>query len=156
MFCHQCGAKIEGPGDFCENCGARVSIDTINDPAPQSYQPQVSSANSQMKQKNPGLAAVASFLWAGMGQVYNGSLIKGFAFLIGVIIGSMIFAIPGIIIWAFGIYDAYKTAKKMNNGEIPYVPVKTGHIIIFIIGTIVIVGIYSMVISGIAYEGMYY
>ena len=32
--------------------------------------------NTQPK-KNPGLAAVASFFFAGLGQIYNGEILKG-------------------------------------------------------------------------------
>jgi TM2 domain-containing membrane protein YozV len=32
--------------------------------------------------KNPGLAAVASFFFSGLGQIYNGEIGKGFALMI--------------------------------------------------------------------------
>jgi len=54
-------------------------------------------------------------------------------------IGSMLFFVPGLIVLAYGIYDAYTTAKKMNEGEIPSVPYKPLHIIGFIIIVFVVI-----------------
>ena len=33
--------------------------------------------------KNPGLAAVLSFFYMGLGQIYNGQIAKGIAFIVG-------------------------------------------------------------------------
>ncbi len=44
-----------------------------------------------------------------------------------------------MLVWLFGIYDAYSTAKKMNNKEIPFLPTKTAHLIIFVILAVIIV-----------------
>lgn len=69
--------------------------------------------------KNAGLAAVLSFLFTGLGQIYNGSIGKGL-FMIGVqvINGLLMFIAIGFItypiVWIWGIYDAYKTAERMN------------------------------------------
>lgn len=143
MFCHQCGAEVSEGSKFCESCGAQVNQDFEY-----KYEEKQSGQTTQYatseNQKNAGLAAIASFLWSGMGQVYNGNLLKGFAFLIGVLIGSMIMVIPGIIIWIFGIYDAYNTANQMNSGEIPFVEHSMGQIIIFVLGTLAIIVIVFM------------
>jgi TM2 domain-containing membrane protein YozV len=98
------------------------------------------------QKKSEGLAAVASFLFSGLGQVYNGSFVRGLCILIGAMIGSLFFFIPGLLIWAYGIYDAYATAKKMNEGLIPFVPHEMSHIIGFIILGIVIVIIYFVIL----------
>jgi len=72
-------------------------------------------------QKNPGLAAVASFFFAGLGQIYNGEITKGFllmaiqvvnVLLMIVLIGFVLYP----IVWVYGIWDAYKTAEKYNEG----------------------------------------
>jgi len=34
------------------------------------------------RQKNPGLAAVLSFFWCGLGQIYNGEILKGVALMV--------------------------------------------------------------------------
>ncbi len=69
--------------------------------------------------KNPGVAAVLSFLWAGLGQIYNGEIGKGIAimivqainlllafFFIGIVTGL------GVLVWA--VFDAYQVAERHN------------------------------------------
>ena len=71
-------------------------------------------------QKEPGIAAVLSFLFTGLGQIYNGQLGKGLFFiciqavnvmLMMVVIGFITFP----IFWVYGIWDAYNVAKLMNS-----------------------------------------
>jgi len=69
--------------------------------------------------KNPGLAAVFSFFYMGLGQIYNGQIYKGIAFLIAYSISWLLMLILiGLlttpILWIYGIYDAYKSAEKIN------------------------------------------
>lgn len=69
--------------------------------------------------KNPGIAAVLSFFWSGLGQIYNGQIFKGLLFIVVQAINSLLMAIligylffP--IVWIIGMYDAYRTAEKIN------------------------------------------
>lgn len=69
--------------------------------------------------KNPGLAAVLSFFWMGLGQVYNGQIAKGIVFIVAYAISWLLtLVIIGLIttplLWIFGMYDAYKSAEKIN------------------------------------------
>lgn len=69
--------------------------------------------------KNPGLAAVLSFFWMGLGQIYNGQIAKGIAFIIFYAISwILVFLLIGLIttpiLFIYGIYDAYKSAQKIN------------------------------------------
>ena len=69
--------------------------------------------------KNPGLAAVLSFFFMGLGQFYNGQFAKGFLFMIlyGISWGLMFVVIGFIttpILWIWGIVDAYKQAEALN------------------------------------------
>jgi TM2 domain-containing membrane protein YozV len=43
----------------------------------------------EMKKKNPGVAAILSFFWPGLGQIYNGQIAKG----IGIMFALAILAI---------------------------------------------------------------
>jgi len=150
-FCESCGAGLK-PGDqFCENCGASIGAASIDPKPTQPVQaaPAGTPAAGQ-GEKNPILAAVASLLFSGLGQVYNGSLGKGLLIFFGTLIGSMIFLIPGLIVLVYGIYDAYTTAKKMNKGQVPFVPYQTTHIIAFIVIGIVVIIIYFLVLAGLA------
>jgi TM2 domain-containing membrane protein YozV len=69
--------------------------------------------------KNSGLAAVLSFFFAGLGQIYNGQIGKGVLFIViqGVNL-LLMFIIVGFItypiVWIWGMMDAYKTAEKIN------------------------------------------
>lgn len=69
--------------------------------------------------KNAGLAAVLSFLFAGLGQIYNGSIGKGLIIIVVQVINvCLMLIIIGFItyplVWIWGIYDAYKTAERIN------------------------------------------
>ncbi len=71
--------------------------------------------------RNPILAAVLSLIVAGLGQIYNGQVLKGVVFIILqlingaltlVLIGWVLMPIVGL--WA--VIDAYLTAKRNNEG----------------------------------------
>ena len=69
--------------------------------------------------KNPGIAAVLSFFWTGVGQIYNGQIMKGLILIVVQMINAaLMFVLIGFItfplVWIWGIYDAYKEADKMN------------------------------------------
>ena len=107
-FCVNCGAKIDARAEICPKCGVRVA-------PPPSYIPK--------ERKSEGIAAVLSFLFVGLGQIYNGQIGKGFLFIIiGVICLFTIIILIGFILyplfWIYNIYDAYNTAKKINAGLI--------------------------------------
>lgn len=70
--------------------------------------------------KNAGLAAILSFFYTGLGQIYNGQIGKGFLMIVFYFISWLLmFVIIGFVttplLWAWGIYDAYKEAEKINN-----------------------------------------
>jgi TM2 domain-containing membrane protein YozV len=69
--------------------------------------------------KNPGLAAVLSFFYMGLGQIYNGQIAKGIVFIVAYSVSWLLmFILIGLIttpvLWFFGMYDAYKSAEKIN------------------------------------------
>ena len=75
--------------------------------------------NNPVYYKNPGLAAVLSFFYMGLGQIYNGQIGKGIAFIVAYTISwILIFILIGIIttpiLWIYGMYEAYKSAEKIN------------------------------------------
>lgn len=104
-----------------------------NDPKEEGKKDESAAILAENKQKNKGLAALLSFLFPGSGQFYNGGLVRGVIFLIGILIGLVLFILPGIFIWIYGVYDAYSTAKKANTGEIPFQETNNFYLIIFII-----------------------
>lgn len=97
VFCRDCGAVINERAEICPECGIRQR------------EPETTTS-----EKDPGLAAVASFFVPGAGQIYNGQIGKGLAILVVFVVGvitvvGLILAIP---IWLWGIYDAYKVAER--------------------------------------------
>lgn len=69
--------------------------------------------------KNPGLAAILSFFWMGLGQIYNGQIGKGIVFIIAYVISFVLMLVvigfvttPILFFW--GIFDAYKSAERIN------------------------------------------
>ncbi|MCE5295900.1 MAG: DUF5683 domain-containing protein [Euryarchaeota archaeon] len=107
-YCPNCGAQIDYRAEICPKCGMRVSQAQVQ------YQPMPAKPT-----KSEGLAAVLSFLIPGLGQIYNGQIGKGLIMIIAAIVcGVLMLLLIGIvlylILWVWGIYDAYNTAKKIN------------------------------------------
>jgi len=70
-------------------------------------------------EKSPGLAAVLSFFWAGLGQIYNGEISKGIVMMVAYAVSCFLMAIvigffTTPILWIYGMVDAYRTAEKFN------------------------------------------
>lgn len=141
VFCPNCGKPIEGNSAFCPNCGK--ALQSAPDSLPQGFCPHCGAAvdpqaeicpkcGVRIKQapkleafdrKSPGIAAVLSFLFTGLGQIYNGQIGKGIGFLLlGIIFALTALVLIGFILypifWIYNVYDAYSTAKKINVGAI--------------------------------------
>jgi len=94
------------------------------------------------KIRNPWIAAICSLLWLGWGQWYNGRTNDGIfyigAYMVSMVIATLL-ALPLFFVsfWAFAVlvllatliaigilvhsvYDAYKTAEKINKGEVEF------------------------------------
>jgi TM2 domain-containing membrane protein YozV len=70
--------------------------------------------------KNPSTATILSFFFMGLGQIYNGQIGKGIAFIVlyGISLLLMFILIGFVttpILWIVGMIDANKSAKKINN-----------------------------------------
>jgi TM2 domain-containing membrane protein YozV len=126
MFCSGCGRQMDAAQQFCPGCG-------LKNPAPQptsmvtSLGTGVAPAQIPAQQiivvaeKSPGLAAVLSFFWAGLGQIYNGEISKGILLMVAYVISCVLMAvvigfITTPILWIYGMVDAYRTAEKFNAG----------------------------------------
>jgi len=117
MFCATCGSQVESAQGFCSRCGNRVASSQGAAAAP--AMAPVQQVVLIRTQKNPGVAAVLSFFWAGLGQIYNGEIGKGVLLLIVYFFSClMMWILVGFIttpiLWIYGMIDAYKTAEKMN------------------------------------------
>ncbi len=68
--------------------------------------------------KNPRMAALLSLLFTGLGQMYNGQVLKGLLFSIVQFISVSLIPLDiGLattpIFWLYAIYDAYRVADMM-------------------------------------------
>ena len=96
-----------------------------------------------IQKKSSGLATLLSLFWCGLGQVYNGRIVWGLVLMViyplciillvkcilGVIGGTeeeaaakgliaVIFGIITVILWVYGMINAYEVAEKINRGEL--------------------------------------
>lgn len=72
----------------------------------------------QPQEKNPIVAGGLSFILAGIGQIYNGQTVKGVILVLTSLICIWISGLLYLVLWIFGMYDAYTTAQKINEGKI--------------------------------------
>jgi TM2 domain-containing membrane protein YozV len=82
--------------------------------------PECGIEKTRGKRKSPLLSALLSLIIPGLGQVYAGDLLRGFALLAGLGISLCLMAlIIGFLtfpaIWIFAVIDAYKMVKKQND-----------------------------------------
>lgn len=107
-ICSECFVEIKGEA-YCKDCLV------------------AKTGQVKKEERSPALAAVLSFIIAGLGQIYNGQIGKGLL---------IFFTCWLIIPWIIGIFDAYNTAKKINAGQI-IVKSRPGCLIAFIISVVV-------------------
>lgn len=103
-FCQSCGKKININAEICPYCGVRVA------------------GVVRSEEKSVALAAILSFLFPGLGHLYNGLTKKGVSFIIAYIVSAiLIFLLIGfvlvIIVWIWALIDAIKTTEAINRGE---------------------------------------
>lgn len=75
--------------------------------------------NTSVQEKNPALAAILSLLINGLGQIYNGEVGKGLIIIVIQIINALLTTIfigffTGTLVYIWAVYDAYVTAKRLN------------------------------------------
>lgn len=103
-FCQNCGKKIDVNAEICPHCGVRVA------------------GIVRSEEKSVFLAAILSFLFPGLGHLYNGLTRKGVSFIIAYVISAiLIFILIGFvlvfIVWIWALIDSIKTTEAINSGE---------------------------------------
>lgn len=145
--CPDCGTELNPGANFCPNCGVNVENISNSDVTPTtvdagsnsdstlvtvdagsnlgSSQTNVGTINQTTVTtiKNPWVAAILSFVFPGFGQLYLGQKNKaGLFIVIAAVSIVLMLLIVGFILyilfWLWGIFDAYSSAIKLNNGEI--------------------------------------
>lgn len=101
-FCANCGNEINEKAEICPKCGVRVKQVPV-----------------YREMKSSGIAVILSFFIPGLGQIYNGQIGKGILFIIiGFILALSMIVLIGFLLypifWIYNMYDAYKTAERIN------------------------------------------
>ncbi len=132
FVCSNCAVDYKGKVT-CKSCVEKLAS------APPEAAPVTAAAAPAPGRKEPIFAIILSFLFPGLGQVYNGQVKKGVILIIVYIVlwigvfvvylgGSLvtmgvgalccmpIFIVP-LIEWLYGMYDGYSVANKINRGE---------------------------------------
>jgi len=142
-FCPECGTPIARENSrFCDHCGAPLVPTGSGSQIPVPY----GYTARPREQKSAMIASLCSSFIPGLGQVYNGMTARGIALFAATLAGLAFLLLPGLIVWVYAIYDAYSMAGKMNAGEIPYVPTRALHMVLFAIGAIAVVIIIIIVV----------
>jgi len=127
-FCPTCGKELQYENaEICPNCGVRI-------------RPPPPSSSPQAQIRSPAAAVILSFLFTGWGQWYNGQTWEGVKFfgafifsyvlllIFSILVTSNTLAALGVFlmfvvliaIWVYAMYDAYKTAERINSGELAF------------------------------------
>ena len=124
-YCTNCGKEMPEGSRFCKYCGAQAATAPVaGTPPPPVPQPVYPTATQVYQEplKNEGIAALASVILPGAGQIYVGKVKRGIVLLVGYgVLGIVsatlfwfLFWVPMIVAWAWNIYDAHKLAKQYN------------------------------------------
>jgi len=125
-YCEKCQQPLAATAKFCGHCGTSVAqAEATPRPAriPEAQPPRAASPTSHagppVFYKNPGVATLLSFFFMGAGQIYNGEIGKGIAFLITYAVSLLLmFIVIGFvtipILWIWGMIDANGSAKRIN------------------------------------------
>ena len=109
--CPYCAEIIQSAASKCRFCGEFLTQNAARTHAARHF-----SSQPRQKIKDPGLAAVLSFVIPGLGQVYNGQI--GVGIIAGILCLLLYLTIIfGLLMHIFLIYDAYSRATRINNGE---------------------------------------
>jgi len=107
-LCSECQRVMHGKV-FCKHCF-----------------PAGLQSEEKYSEHSPVMAALLG-IFPGLGQVYNGQLLKGFV---------VFFTCWLIIPWIYGVYDAYVTARRINEREIdtnPSPAILTGCLVLIVL-----------------------
>lgn len=117
-FCPTCGAELRyQEAEICPSCGVRIKEQPLR---------------GQSKIRNPGLAIIFSFFCPGWGQWYNGRTWDGLQLFgafaaIYIVMGifsftafAIVLDLALIVIWLYGMYDAFRMADRVNRKELGY------------------------------------
>lgn len=98
MFCSECGNEINEKAVVCPHCGVATEKGKKQLESKENIEPKISR----------GWAAIASLLIVGLGQMLQGRVGRGVAWLLGgIIVGIVTMGIGAPIVWIAAAIDAY-------------------------------------------------
>ena len=127
-LCAHCGGQNRDEAQFCGHCGQPFAAST---PIQKGF-----VERNVERASNPGLSTLLSFLWPGLGQLYNGQVFKGAAFVIiqcvlwpgsfvlsnaitgNLFLGPLLFFSPPTAFWIYGMIDAKRVAEGREDSNI--------------------------------------
>ncbi len=98
--CPECTREISDQASACPGCGH-----PIKGPAPAIV------VSAPPAGPSPGVAAVLSLVIPGAGQMYAGSVGGGVLWLMFVVIGYLVFIVPGLVLHLLCILSAAQSAR---------------------------------------------
>ena len=94
-YCPYCKEVIQRRALKCKHCGEILDEGLREERRPRPQQ-----------HWNPGVAAVLSFLWPGLGQIYKGQILNGIVWSMVVMVGYVCCICPGFFLHIFCIFGA--------------------------------------------------
>ena len=123
MNCQYCQCPLPPGVKNCPGCGAPAPVSACpqNSQLPQNPVPGMEGGQNTVNAKavkSVGLAQFLSCLLPGLGQIYNGQVLKGIAVICAnVLIASATVGFGYLAVLVAAIIDAGKIAKKINEGK---------------------------------------
>lgn len=92
------------------------------------------------------MALALSLFYAGLGQLYCGQTKKGILYFYASLLGLLLIT-PGILIVLAAAYDAYRTAGRIDAGEMEAAPPSEGEVLLFFLATLSGLALFSGMIA---------
>lgn len=121
--CPYCDEEIRLIAKKCKHCGEYLDASQRDEAIHRKQSADVAQSARQMFELasenirkyqsgrsdlswNPGVAAVLSFFVPGAGQIYKGEVGRGFLTFLALIVGFVLFVLPGVVVWVWAVLDA--------------------------------------------------
>jgi hypothetical protein len=104
VMAQQAGVVVTGVFD---EEGTACPFPLVNIGPESSSGPDQGARYERPEKWSPGVAAILSFFWPGLGQMYKGQVLNGLAWMMVTFFGYFLLIVPGFILHLFCIAGAY-------------------------------------------------